>query len=71
MHRDESDELDSCANCGADIAAGPDRGYRYGNHGVICWSCAVERGGSYDADKDAWTTAPDVMDLPDERRPHS
>ncbi len=70
MHRKESDEWVPCNVCGAVIQPSADRGFTYGERGVLCWECAIRRGGSYDSDEDRWSTAPDVVDLPDERRPH-
>lgn len=53
-----------CAECGSLIpegapsfAFGPDPGE------VLCFECAVRRGGKYDALEDHWTTLPDTSDL--------
>lgn len=67
MHRSESDELLSCVACGALIDS-RDRAYGFGAEGVLCFSCAVERGGEYDAAKDRWTCSPDISDVAEPER---
>lgn len=69
MHRQDWEGRAPCASCGEVISPATDGGFAYGTQGVLCWECAIRRGGSYDADQDRWTTPPDVSDLPDERRP--
>ena len=66
MHRDEAEQISSCADCGAPTAP-DDRSYAFGTTGLLCWKCGVRRGGSYEADEDRWTRAPDVADLHPER----
>ena len=66
MHRDEAEQIGSCADCNAPTTPG-DRGYAFGTTGLLCWECAVRRGGSYEADEDRWTRSPDVADLHPER----
>ncbi|MCG8590090.1 MAG: hypothetical protein MJE66_12435 [Proteobacteria bacterium] len=66
MDREEWESLGVCAQCGASLAVGSERGFAFGVGNVICWNCAVERGGHYDADREAWSVPPDVADLPDE-----
>ncbi|MEN8182092.1 MAG: hypothetical protein ABFS46_06110 [Myxococcota bacterium] len=62
MHRSESRELLSCVDCGALVD--PREGvYGFGTEGVICFECALRRGGEYDAARDRWTKLPDVSDL--------
>lgn len=68
MHREEAEQYAACADCGAQILPSADRGYAFGAQGALCWSCAIRRGGSYDADQDRWTVAPEVADL-QEREP--
>jgi len=63
MHRSESEDLANCAACGCEIAAGRDRAYEIGGNGVLCFSCALRRGGSYDEREDRWRTAPDISGL--------
>ena len=68
MHHQESDEQVRCASCGALIAPDTERGYGFGFDNYVCWECALQRGGVYDADQDRWRIVPDVQDLYDERR---
>ena len=67
MHRSESRELSSCALCGALVDA-RERAFSFGSEGVLCFSCALERGGAYDAEHDRWTQSPDVSDLSEPER---
>lgn len=66
MDLDETDVVRSCAVCGTPVDPGRDRGFAFGADNVLCWACAEERGGSYDAERDTWSSAPDVSGLPDE-----
>lgn len=63
MHREEGDQLSRCLDCGAWISPGTDRAFAFGAGGILCWRCATERGGSYDADLDHWETEPGIEDL--------
>lgn len=64
MERDERDEIGgNCADCGAPMDGAVDRSYPLRQGGVLCFRCAVRRGGSYDAEEDRWRTAPSVNDL--------
>jgi hypothetical protein len=67
MHRAESDELLTCTACGAAINP-RDRVYSFGAEGALCFSCAVQRGGEYDAGQDRWTRSPDVSDVAEPER---
>jgi len=57
----------ACADCGAVIEPEAAQSYAFGEQAVLCWECAIRRGGSYDADEEVWTTPPAVADLPDSR----
>ena len=70
MHNQERDELAECCDCGATIAPTTDRAFVIQDTAVLCFDCAVKRGGVYDGREDRWTVPPRVADLPDERRPH-
>lgn len=61
MEREESGQ--TCEMCGdpLDEDAGPC--FAFGEDGVLCWGCALARGGSYSADEDRWTRDPRVDDL--------
>lgn len=62
MHRDESDQLVTCADCGAEVDS-RERPYGFGSESVLCFACAERRGGSYDALHDRWTETPDLSGL--------
>lgn len=65
MHRDESDQLQSCIDCGAELTPGADRDYEYGPSGILCQACAERRGGRYDEGQSRWVDAPDLSGLAD------
>lgn len=58
----DGETIDTCADCGVGLNVGRERGYVAGER-VICWACALERGGSFDSNKDRWTVAPRTDDL--------
>lgn len=60
----------SCIGCGAELWPDVDRAFATGPDTFLCFECAEQRGGVYDADEDSWTRPPDVSGLVDERRPH-
>lgn len=64
MHRSETRELAACAACGAEISPGRDRAYSFGEEAMLCWACAVRRGGTYDEEHDRWVDPPATRDLP-------
>lgn len=63
VHRSENEQYSNCSDCGAVIAAGAERGFLFGSDGVLCWECALRRGGAYDARHECWTRSPRVDDL--------
>jgi len=63
MHRSESENLTSCAVCGAEISVGRDRAYAISGTAALCFACAMRRGGSYDEREDRWRTPPDLRGL--------
>jgi hypothetical protein len=63
MHREEASQLSVCLDCGAEISSATGRSYAFGGSGVLCWECALRRGGSYDAERDDWSVEPGVRDL--------
>lgn len=63
MHRSETRELSDCADCGAETLPARDRAYASGEI-VLCWACALRRGGSYDEEQDRWVVPPATADLP-------
>jgi len=64
MHRSELREVVQCAACGAEIRPGLDRAYVVTSRTALCFDCALERGGRYDEQRDAWSTLPRADDLP-------
>jgi len=63
MHRSEEQTLCRCADCGAEFAAGGQAGYSFDTSSTLCFECAMRRGGSYDADRDHWSVAPQLDGL--------
>jgi len=65
MHRSEMEAMVPCAGCGTAI---PDdsRSFAFGETQLLCWECAIRRGGSFDAKEDRWITEPHTEDLPAE-----
>jgi hypothetical protein len=63
MHREEVREFGACLDCGTETSPAAGRSYAFGSSGVLCWECALRRGGSYDAERDDWSVAPQVGDL--------
>jgi hypothetical protein len=63
MHRSEMRELEYCTECGAEIHSSRDRTFALDSERSLCFACAVQRGGSFDAGHDVWTRAPDLSGL--------
>lgn len=65
MHRSEAEEIVPCADCGAPVEPGRDRGYAIGGERTLalCWDCAIRRGGAYEEDEDRWVRPPQTDDL--------
>jgi hypothetical protein len=61
--RDEDAESSACADCGALVDLAGARTFAFGEQSLLCWSCAIRRGGRYDAGREAWSTPPSVADL--------
>jgi hypothetical protein len=68
MHEEEWLQAETCALCDAELEPGADCAYYFAEHGVLCFSCALARGGAYDSVGDRWTTPPHVSDLPEAAR---
>ncbi|MDP3940485.1 MAG: hypothetical protein Q8R92_20405 [Deltaproteobacteria bacterium] len=62
MHRSEMEARVPCAGCGAAIAD-DSRSFAFGENQLLCWGCALRRGGSFDAEEDQWSTDPRTDDL--------
>jgi hypothetical protein len=63
MHRSEVDALANCAVCGASVDTQGAQAYPIGSQSVLCFECALARGGSFDAAQDRWVEAPRIADL--------
>lgn len=66
MEREEWESAGACAQCGASVARDSERGFEFGVGNLLCWGCAIERGGQYDAELERWSVSPNVAGLPDE-----
>lgn len=69
MHQTEANQLDRCADCGAEIVPGRERSFTLNADSDVCFACAVRRGGRYDERLDRWDPPPDVADLLERERP--
>lgn len=65
---EEIEVTDRCADCGAEISE-TERTYAVSDDSVICFECAVRRGGAYDELHDRWVTEPKTDDLLERDRP--
>lgn len=52
-----------CADCGIALEPELERGYSFGPESVICFDCAVKRGGHYDEVEDRWRDRPNLDNL--------
>ncbi len=68
MQRTDADEFEFCSECGSDVHAARDRTYAIDAERMLCFSCALRRGGSYDERHDLWNHAPDLAGLPPRER---
>ncbi len=63
MHKEEAEALALCADCGTAILPGSERAYAFGDGSVLCWDCAIVRGGTYDAEEDRWVRRPSTQGI--------
>jgi hypothetical protein len=63
MHRSETRVQADCSECGASIATGRSREFEFGESLILCFDCAIRRGGHYDETLDRWSEAPTIGDL--------
>lgn len=61
----EWEEGSDCAECGEPVARGIDEAFQFGERMVLCFGCATQRGGVYDAERDTWVTPPNLTGLDD------
>jgi hypothetical protein len=69
MHREEWEEEQPCADCGTTVFRSSDLNYPFDDQ-ILCWQCAVRRGGKYDAIYERWTLCPELSELMEPRRMH-
>jgi hypothetical protein len=58
MHRTEEACIETCVSCGAEVWPERDRGYFIGPDDVLCFECAVAKGGVFDEVQERWTVEP-------------
>jgi hypothetical protein len=63
MHRSERTSYVLCSDCGTELNPGAERSFAFGARGVLCFDCAVRRGGRYDESFDRWLHVPLIDDL--------
>lgn len=59
--RDEGFAPEICAICAAEVDVARERGFVHSEDFVLCYTCALEHDGKYDADQDRWVRAPQVV----------
>lgn len=67
MQGEELDNVGECADCRVLLAYDRTPHFDFGEAGVLCFECAMRRGGQYDGLKDTWTIPPDVTGLAEAR----
>lgn len=70
MEHAERSDIVGCIECGQSVDTTFDHPFAITDEIVLCASCATRRGGAYDSDKEKWTVAPRLEEIPEERRPH-
>lgn len=63
MSYEEEESVEVCSACGAPIDELNERAYAFGEDDILCWSCATDRGGVYDVERDYWVDEPDLEGL--------
>jgi len=63
MHRSDTSGLVACSDCGASVSSGRDREFEFAESLVLCFDCALHRGGSYDEAQDRWSHPPTTDDI--------
>lgn len=56
----EQAEMSVCVVCGAELSIERERGYALGGGTALCFSCAEDRGGVYDDERERWVTPPEI-----------
>lgn len=63
MHADEAAGLAECAECDAPVAVASNRVFVSGEW-LLCFACALRRGGVFSEDEEQWVSPPDITGLP-------
>ncbi len=63
MRRSDNESVFPCADCGAETAAALERGFAIDTETVICFDCAMQRGGHWDEERALWSREPDILGL--------
>ncbi len=65
-------ETSVCAQCGEELWPELERAFTFGDDQVLCFECAIARGGIYNERKDRWMKPPNVTGLVhDEEHAHT
>ena len=63
MRRSQHEDVLPCVGCGVETAVAVERGFAINAETVICFECAVQRGGRWDEERALWSSEPDVVGL--------
>jgi hypothetical protein len=63
MRRSETSGLVACSDCGTSVDSGRDREFEFAGALVLCFDCALRRGGCFDEARDLWSHAPTIDDI--------
>jgi hypothetical protein len=63
MDADELSKLCNCAVCHAGVSPQIDHVFELAPDALLCWDCAIRRGGRYDLIADRWVAAPDTSGI--------
>lgn len=63
MHSEETLEPATCADCGEPTDLDSTLSFVISENKVLCFDCALRRGGRYDEDEGGWVVAPNVLGL--------
>jgi hypothetical protein len=63
MRFDEVSRSRACSDCGVIVAEALSPSYAGSEGLVLCWACAVRRGGRYDGELEDWASKPETVGL--------
>lgn len=66
MHAQEWETPAECADCKSEIWEGSDPSFPFAENAVLCFTCALRRGGRYDSGHEIWVVVPDLNGLTQE-----